>query len=180
MFYLLTGGSGCGKSAYAERLLMGMPAPRYYIAAMIPYGEDGPRKVEKHRRQREGKGFVSIERYTDLAGLILPETGSALLECVCNLTANEMFEPDGAGDGAEDAVLRGVDRLREQCRDIVVVTNDVGSAGLSGYGEGTLRYMRTLGRVNRLLARRADAVAELAAGIPLWLKGGLPEGGTEI
>ena len=172
MFYLLTGGSGCGKSAYAERLLLTLPAPRFYLAAMIPYGADGPAKVEKHRRMREGKGFVSIERYTDMAGLILPRRGSALLECMCNLTANEMFEPTGAGDRAEEAILRGIDSLIDQTDSLIVITNDVGSAGLHGYGEGTLRYMRTLGRLNRLLARRADAVAELAAGIPIWLKGG--------
>ena len=41
MLYLLTGGSGCGKSAFAEQLLLTLPAPRYYIATMIPYGEEG-------------------------------------------------------------------------------------------------------------------------------------------
>ena len=39
MMILLTGGSGCGKSSFAERLCMEMPLPRYYIAAMKPYGE---------------------------------------------------------------------------------------------------------------------------------------------
>ena len=50
MMILLTGGSGCGKSSFAERLCMEMPLPRYYIAAMKPYGEGGMEKVERHRK----------------------------------------------------------------------------------------------------------------------------------
>jgi len=170
MFYLLTGGSGCGKSAFAEQLLLTLPAPRYYIATMIPYGEEGAMRVQRHIKLREGKGFIAREKYTGMDSLILPQRGSALLECMCNLTANEMFEPEGAGEDAEEAILRGIDSLRAQLDSLIIVTNDVGSGG-QDYGEGTLRYMRTLGRLNRLLARKADAVAELAAGIPLWLKG---------
>ena len=63
--------------------------------------------------------------------------------------------------------------LRAQCANLIVVTNDVGSGG-SAYDESTLRYMRVLGRINRRCAAEADAVAELCAGIPLWLKGDAP------
>ena len=173
MMTLLCGGSGCGKSALAEKLLLACPPPRFYIAAMMPYGEEGEKRIARHRQLRAGKGFVTVERYTDLAGLTLKERGSALVECLCNLTANEMFEPSGAGEKAEEAVLAGLAALRAQCANLIVVTNDVGSGG-SAYGESTLRYMRVLGRINRRCAAEADAVAELCAGIPLWLKGDAP------
>ena len=39
MMHLVTGGSGSGKSAYAEQqVLEAGDAPRYYIATMMPYG----------------------------------------------------------------------------------------------------------------------------------------------
>ena len=42
MMHLVTGGSGSGKSAYAEQqVLAAGDAPRYYIATMMPYGEEG-------------------------------------------------------------------------------------------------------------------------------------------
>ncbi|MEA5049852.1 MAG: bifunctional adenosylcobinamide kinase/adenosylcobinamide-phosphate guanylyltransferase [Oscillospiraceae bacterium] len=173
MKLLLTGGSACGKSTYAEAAAVRLPLPRYYIAAMRPYGDEGAARVARHRALRADKQFVTIERYTDLAGLRLPSRGTVLLECLCNLTANEMFDADGAGaDAAEDAVLRGVRALAAQCDDLIVVTNDVGSDG-GGYDAAVMRYVGALGRVNRALAAEFDRVFELCCGIPIPLKGEL-------
>ncbi len=173
MMILLTGGSACGKSAYAEALCMNAPLPRYYLAAMQPYGEEGKRKVRRHRALRAGKGFETIERYTDYAGLRLPARGTVLLECICNLTANEMFDEAGNRSDPYERVLAGIDALARQSDLLVVVTNDVGS-DIRTYEEGTAAYIRVLGRINAALAARADTVLELVAGIPLVVKGVLP------
>ncbi len=173
MMILLTGGSGCGKSSYAEKLCMQRPMPRYYIAAMKPYGPGGAEKVERHRKLRSGKGFETFERYTDLAGLCLPERGTALLECICNLTANEMFDEAGGYTDPCERVLAGVDTLRKQCDTLIVVTNDVGSEG-SDYSESTRAYMEAVGRINARLAEKADVVCELVCGIPIAVKGEVP------
>ena len=66
MLILVTGGSGSGKSEYAEGIAVSLAEreglPLYYIAAMKPYGEEGKRRVERHRRLRAGKGFQTVER----------------------------------------------------------------------------------------------------------------------
>ena len=72
MMILLTGGSGCGKSSFAEKLCMQLPLPRHYIAAMKPYGAGGMEKVARHRRLRAGKGFETFECYTGMESLTLP------------------------------------------------------------------------------------------------------------
>ena len=95
MMILLTGGSGCGKSSFAEKLCMQAAMPRFYIAAMKPYGAGGMEKVERHRRMRAGKGFETFECYTGMERLALPACGTTLLECICNLTANAMFDDAG-------------------------------------------------------------------------------------
>ncbi len=172
MMILLTGGSACGKSSYAESLCLRFDGPRYYIAAMRPYGEGSAEKIERHRQMRLGKGFETIERYTDLAGLTLPQRGTVLLECICNLTANEMFDEVGNQSDPYDAVLEGVSALKNRCETLVVVTNDVGSDN-KNYDPGTKDYVRALGRINAALAQKADAVYELVCGIPLVLKGEL-------
>jgi len=166
---LLTGGSACGKSSYGEVLAAAAPRPVYYIATMRPYGEEGEAKIARHRALRAGKGFETVERYTDLASLRLPRRGSVLLECLANLTANEIFDPDGSGENAADAVMRGIENLRGQCETLILITNDVGSDG-GGYSPETMHYVRTLGEINRRAAAMADEVYELVCGIALRLK----------
>ncbi len=173
MITLMTGGSACGKSSYAESLAVRLSTPRYYLAAMQPFGEGGAQKVEKHRRMRAGKGFETIERYRDYASLDFAEKGgTALLECICNLTANEMFSDDGTMSDPYEKVISGVKHIAGQCDNLIIITNDVGS-DTGGYGEGTMRYVRALGRINIALAEMADNVYELVAGIPIVLKGEL-------
>ena len=175
MLTLLIGGSGCGKSVFGEALAAQTLPPRYYIAAMRPYGEESLARIERHRAQRSHLGFETFDRYTDVGGLVLPRRGAALLECLCNLTANEMFDEDGVKEESAEAVVKtvlsGVDALHSQATHLIVITNDVGSDG-ARYGEGAMRYMRALGKINAQLAKKADHVAELVCGIPLWLKGG--------
>lgn len=169
---LLTGGSACGKSSYAESLCLRFSQPRWYIAAMRPYGDGSAEKIARHRELRRGKGFETIERYTDLAGLVLPERGTVLLECICNLTANEMFDEQGNQTDPFNAVMDGVETLHCQSDTLVVVTNDVGSDN-KDYDPGTRAYVRALGKINAALAQQADVVCELVCGIPIVLKGEL-------
>ena len=172
MLILLTGGSACGKSTYGEGLAIQGPKPLYYIAAMQPFDDECLRKIARHRELRRDKGFETIERYTGVDTLELPRTGgTALLECLCNLTANEMYiQPDHPVDPVEK-VVAGVDNLRRQTDTLIVVTNDVGSDN-EDYDHETRRYIRALGAINARVAAMADRVYELVAGIPLCLKGG--------
>ena len=116
MFVLITGGSGSGKSEYAEnravRLSNETGLPLYYIATMKPFGEEGRKRVERHQKLRSGKGFLTVERYVNLKELKLPKEGVVLLECLSNLTANEMFETGGAGEHTPEEVLLGIQEIR--------------------------------------------------------------------
>ena len=100
MFTLVVGGAASGKSEYAESLVLLSPhRPRYYIATMEPFDGEGLARVEKHRRMRADKQFETVERYVNLPNLRLPKRGVALLECVGNLAANELYSPGGAARG---------------------------------------------------------------------------------
>ncbi|MFB0920906.1 MAG: bifunctional adenosylcobinamide kinase/adenosylcobinamide-phosphate guanylyltransferase, partial [Oscillospiraceae bacterium] len=66
----------------------------------------------------------------------------------------------------------GLVHLSEQCDNLIVVTNDVGSGGFD-YDEGSKRYMGVLGRLNAALAVNFDCVLELVCGIPIALKGNI-------
>ena len=173
MFSFVVGGAASGKSEYAEGLVLASPhRPRYYIATMEPFDEEGRARVEKHRRMRVDKEFETVECYYDLSSVRLPRRGTALLECVGNLAANELYSPQGAGsvEGALSAITAGVDALLAQCAGLVVVSNEVFTGG-TDYAAGTEDYLRLVAGVNRALAQRADRVCEVVCGLPRYYKG---------
>lgn len=170
MLHLITGGSGSGKSAYAEaQVLAAGEGKRIYIATMIPYGREGKQRVERHRRLRQEKQFETVERYTDLGGLVLPEDSIVLLECMSNLVANEVFEPDGAREKTVEAVVEGVRALKQRAKALFLVTNEVFSDGIL-YDAETKRYLSYLGDINVKVAAMADRVTEVVYGIPVEVK----------
>ena len=172
MTILVIGGAASGKSAYAERLLCSLSgdAPKVYVATMEPYGAEAAARIAKHRKARAGKGFVTLERFTNLAGLSVPDKSAVLLEDLGNLCANEMFSPQGSGDGAETTILRGLQSLRGQSAHVVIVSNEIFCGG-TAYTGGTLQYLRTLARLHRKIAATADGVCEVVCGIPAYYKG---------
>ena len=171
MMHLVTGASASGKSAYAEDLLvLAKSAEKYYIATMRPWGAEGAARVKKHRAMREGKGFQTIEAFHTLDDLRLPEKGSLMLECMSNLLANEQFELGGTDEEILDRIQQGIQNLKEQTDDLIIVTNEIFSAGWR-YDEGTVRYIRLLGNLNIRMAEEADAVTEVVYGIPIRRKG---------
>ena len=88
MMHLVTGGSGSGKSAYAEEQILKAPEKRrIYIATILPFGEEGRLRVQRHRRMRRDKGFETVECYTNLSGLEIPEEQIERLrpQCVRNV-----------------------------------------------------------------------------------------------
>lgn len=194
MITLVTGGSGSGKSAYAESLLYSCEGIRYYIATMQIYDAEGEKKVERHRKLRAGKGFLTIESPINVGKIQFACAGkaeqaqyrqeterkvqgssekkSALLECMSNLTANEMFTKDGMKSEEEvvEKIVSEIQTLSQKLDNLVIVTNNVFEDGVI-YDAGTMEYLKALGRINAALARLADRVAEVVVGIPVELKG---------
>lgn len=171
MLTLVVGGAASGKSEYAERLVLQTALPRYYLATMQVWDAECAARVEKHRRMRAEKQFETLECPLHLGTVHLPARGTALLEDLGNLTANELYDPAGAGEAAASAILDGLGRLAAQCEHLVVVSNEVFSGG-ADYAGDTDRYLKALAQVNNALAARADAVVRVVCGIPVYYKGG--------
>ena len=171
MLILITGGSGSGKSEYAEQTILRLgAAPRLYIATMYPFDEECRQRIRRHRKMRRDKGFDTLECYTGLAKADVTGYGAVLLECMSNLTANELYQEGGAGERCAEQILSGVERIRSQCRHLVIVTNEIFSDGLE-YDQETRRYQNALAGINREIAAAADLVVEVVYSIPLIIKG---------
>lgn len=57
----MVGGSGSGKSAYAEWLTCSLSPRRTYVATMESQSVEAQRRIARHRAQRDGLGFITIE-----------------------------------------------------------------------------------------------------------------------
>ncbi len=179
MFILITGGSGSGKSAYAESRVCSFPeGNRFYLATMAAGDEESRKRIARHRSMRAGKGFTTVECPLNLKSLLLQDYGreasretTVLLECLSNLAANEMFDPAGSKEQAEEVILEGIEALRGQCENLVVVTNEIFSDGIM-YDPYTAAYQKLLGHLNSSLAAAADEVIEVVCGLPICLRRG--------
>ena len=142
MIELVYGGSGSGKSEFAEKLILESECEsRFYIATMKIFDGEGKKRVERHRKLREKKNFITIEETNESknledavekirkmssgknlgdsirfgAGKSSEKKKSAVLvECLSNLLANEMFLSSGKILSAGEAakkVISGLNRL---------------------------------------------------------------------
>jgi len=170
MLTLVIGGAGSGKSAFAEALVCRRNGKKLYLATMLPHGAEAMTRIEKHRAQRAGRGFETLERGLDLEHAAIPAGADILLEDLSNLLANEIFDPAGGG---VDAARRGIEHLISESDNLTVVSNEIFSDG-ADYDAESLRYMRLLAGLNREIAARADLAVELVCGLPNVLKGELP------
>ena len=170
MLSLIIGGAGSGKSAFAEALVRKLPGKRIYLATMQCCDEESRVRIQRHRLQRAGGSFETVERFTGIGQAPIPNGANILLEDLSNLLANELYSPEGRG---AEAVLPGICELCSRAEHLTVVTNEVVSGG-SDYSGESLRYLRLLAGLNRSLAEEADLVAELVCGLPNVLKGELP------
>lgn len=184
MMILVTGGAASGKSEYAESLIMHLAGDlrKTYLATMQRDGMEAEARIARHHALRSGKGFHTMECPVSI-GRLAGRCGEAiLLECLSNLTANEMFgvvHADGTETpGSEDLfhtdtaerIVQDVVSLKRHARLLVAVTNEVFSDGLF-YSPETVQYINELGKVNDMLAKYSDAVVEVVYGIPVWKKG---------
>lgn len=174
MLILVIGGSGSGKSEYAEqRILEAGEMPRYYVATMEPFGAEGEARIRRHRALRAGKGFVTAECAVHLERLYLPESGAVLVEDLSNLLSNEIWSESGSGwsEDLAEHICRGVMQLAGAHRLVVVVSNDIHRDGEAPTAE-MARFCELLGACNAYLAACADEVVEVVCGIPLQVKPG--------
>ena len=185
MLAMVIGGSGSGKSEYAENLAVRLEAGRkLYIATMYPWDEESKKRILRHRAMRAEKKFDTLECFFDLDSGIKKywnETtedkgNTAFLDCMSNLVANEMYCDGGyASKKTEtvslvESVLAGIDLLCQRFEHVVLVSNDVFTDG-EVYDEEMQSYLKHLGEINQGIAKRADLVVEVVCGIPLTHKG---------
>lgn len=152
MFTLILGCNNSGKSSYAESIISSLNGTkRYYIATMIPYGEEGKNRVLKHLKMRADLNMKTIETpYFNHLDEI--EDGSdVLLEDISNLVANRFFDEELSSC---DTIVEEICKLNNRVSNLIVVS--ISGIVAKGYDSDTINYINKLNEINSELEHLAD------------------------
>ena len=164
---LLIGGSTSGKSLYAQTLAREFAAggPMYYFATMDPCDDEDQAHIRRHREERDGWGFATIEQARSVASAAKQvRGGSVLLDSVTSLLTNEMFPGGVYCPEAEERAWKGLHALMESAGSIVFVSDYLFSDAIS-YDETTCAFRRAQGHLHQRLAAACGLVVKVRYGI---------------
>ena len=183
---LFVGGTRSGKSGMAQHWTEAQAAQRLYLATGRADDDEMAVRIARHQAER-GSGWLCREEPLDPAGALTDiardlqsgsgngadAPGAVLFDCVSLWVANLM-----AVDMPEKDILDRVDALAAQIiayplpLALVSAEAGLGMVAMSSLGR---RFQDTLGLANQTLARVCDTVLFVSCGLPLVLKGQLPE-----
>lgn len=171
---LVIGGARSGKSALAERLVLASARKPVYLATAQAWDDEMAARIARHRAARQGAGWRTIEVPRDLAPALAAASPdeAVLLDCATLWLTNVMLAPDGDLAAEETRLIDAVDAC---AAPVTVVTNETG-LGIVPENALARAFRDAQGRLNQRLAARAGLVVAVWAGLPMVLKGRLPEG----
>lgn len=172
----VTGPARSGKSRFAAELAAAGPGPVTFLATGVATDPEMARRIAAHRSERPA-AWRTVETprdALDALGRAAESSGTVLLDCLGFLVANWMEELRAGADPAAEAEIDArAAALAAAARDsrarVIVVSNEVGWGLVPAHPSGRL-FRDLLGRANQTMARHADRVWLVVAGLAVEMK----------
>jgi adenosylcobinamide kinase / adenosylcobinamide-phosphate guanylyltransferase len=172
--HLVLGGARSGKSAYAEQLALASQLSVTYIATAQVYDDEFAQRIAHHQARRP-KDWQLVEAPFNLATTLETQANENkvvivdcltlwLAQCICP----DCERPENLSWEIERTDFLNI--LPSLKGTIILVSNEVGM-GIVPLGEINRQFQDEQGRLNQSVAKIADEVNFIAAGLPLKLKG---------
>lgn len=172
----VSGGCRSGKSGYAQKVAESLPGRKAYIATCPVIDAEMDERIARHRQDRAGRGWETIEAPQDPAGAIRSagDYDVILVDCLTLWVNNLLYEAEQSGtELSEDEMTRLsvdlVNACREQGQTVIHVSNELGM-GLVPADKVSRTYRDLIGRCNQAVAAGADEAVFMVSGLPLFLK----------
>lgn len=170
---LILGGARSGKSHYAELRAQSLGLPVVYVATARAEDDEMQARIAHHRAHRP-VDWTTIETPLDLAQTIQQHSrvdNCVLVDCLTLWLTNQLLENSEHWHEAREQLLNA---LNQAAGAILLVSNEVGE-GVVPLGELSRQFVDESGWLHQQIASVAHRVVRLQAGLPLALKGNLPE-----
>ena len=191
----VTGGAKSGKSKFAEEMILRLNDGRrenVYLATSLVFDEEMKEKVRLHKERRKNdwetvEGYKNFENslnkyFTKVENEI---KNNMLVDCLTNMITNIIFEEkdvdwDNFDKKSYVEIVEKLDKnvensvnellnVANQFENVVIVSNELGMGLVPSYPLG--RYFREIaGKMNQVVAERADEVYFVVSGIPMKIK----------
>jgi adenosylcobinamide kinase/adenosylcobinamide-phosphate guanylyltransferase len=174
---LILGGARSGKSSHAQSLAAESGRSVMFLATAQALDEEMSVRIQKHRAERPSD-WETLEIPCDLAAHILQiKSEIVILDCITLLISNllmQFVKEDGVDEVPfMEAVRKEINdliaALRQRNQEWLIVSNEVGLGLVPPYQMGRV-YRDAIGWANQQLARQADHVIFMVAGIPTIIK----------
>jgi adenosylcobinamide kinase/adenosylcobinamide-phosphate guanylyltransferase len=174
---LILGGARSGKSSYAQNQAEESGKSVTFLATAQALDDEMSIRIQKHRAERP-TSWVTLEFPCDIASHVSQvESEVVILDCITLLISNLLmqFVKDDRVEEAPfmTAVQKEIDELiiafRDREQEWLIVSNEVGLGLVPPYQMGRV-YRDAIGWANQRLAREADRVIFMVAGIPTVIK----------
>ncbi|MBC7796772.1 MAG: bifunctional adenosylcobinamide kinase/adenosylcobinamide-phosphate guanylyltransferase [Pyrinomonadaceae bacterium] len=175
MLTLILGGGRSGKSRYAQTLCENYEKVVYVATAQRDSSdEEMSARIARHETMRP-KHWQIIEETVYLAEAIElseVENSIVMIDCATVWLSNLMWKyRENPPKEVESIILKQVEKLAKasKTRETIIVSNEVGS-GIVPMNEVARQFQDLQGFTNQILAREAEKVYLIVAGLPLTLK----------
>ena len=171
---LVLGGARSGKSSYAEKLATETDFPVTYIATAQVYDDEFKARVAHHQLRRPAD-WALVEKphhLTEALARVAAPDQCVIVDCLTLWLAQwicvDCNPPrDSSWQSERDSFLKLLPNLSGT---IILVSNEVGM-GIVPLGEINRQFQDEQGRLNQAVAKIANNVSFIAAGLPIQLKG---------
>lgn len=174
---LITGGARSGKSSFALELAETVGDKRLFIATCPNLDEEMTLRVSRHKEERQGRGWETIECAMDFGSLFplhVADFDVVLVDCITLWVNNVLYAHELSGAAVDDQLIgrlcrNWLDKTFNFPGTIICVTNEVG-LGIVPDNALARKYRDLVGTCNQIIGKAAHEVILVSCGIPLYLK----------
>jgi adenosylcobinamide kinase / adenosylcobinamide-phosphate guanylyltransferase len=169
---LITGPARSGKTRLAIEWALTLPPPRIYLATAQNLDSEMDERIRRHREER-GSSFQTLEEPIDLGKTLealREESSIIVVDCLTLWGSNLLGAYGEGGQGLQKQIDNFLIASSKSKAPVILIGNEVGW-GIVPDNPLARAFRDMIGRLHQEIARIADQVILMVAGIPLIVKG---------